>query len=281
MKTKGKIAVVAPASRLTPETADKVTALARRLYGSAVPEIFFHPQCFLSAGHFAGSDAERSAAFLDVANDGAYGAVWFARGGYGSCRLEDRIFSNLNENARQKTYLGYSDMGNLLARLYAVGAGQPVHGPMPQDINRSGGDAAIARALAWLVEGDRQSLEPAAQSSQKVAAFNLTILSHLIGTPWQPDLSDHIIMVEEVSEYHYRIDRAFFTVTSNENIRRAAGIMLGRCSDIPENEVAFGADEEAICRDWCQRSGIPYLGRADIGHDAGNRVVPFGGFLTA
>ena len=207
--------------------------------------------------------------------------MWFARGGYGSCRIEDRVFSELNENARQKTYLGYSDMGNLLARLYAARAGQPVHGPMPQDINRSNGDAAITRALAWLIDADPKALEPVAQSGKKIAAFNLTILSHLIGTPWLPDLSGHIILVEEVSEYHYRIDRAFFTVTSNEAIRRAAGIMLGRCSDIPENAVAFGSDEEAICRYWCERSGIPYLGRADIGHDASNRIVPFGRVLTA
>jgi muramoyltetrapeptide carboxypeptidase len=53
-------------------------------------------------------------------------------------------------------------------------------------------------------------------------------------------------------------------------------LRLGRASDVPENDPAFGHDEEAIVRDWCSRSGLEYRGRADIGHDASNRVVPFG-----
>ena len=59
-------------------------------------------------------------------------------------------------------------------------------------------------------------------------------------------------------------------------IRKAAGIRLGRCSDITPNDPDFGEDEVAVMQRWCQRSGIPYLGRADIGHDIDNRVVPFG-----
>ena len=55
-----------------------------------------------------------------------------------------------------------------------------------------------------------------------------------------------------------------------------AGIRLGRCSDVPENDPDFGRTEEEIARYWCERSGIPYLGRADIGHDVDNKVVPFG-----
>jgi muramoyltetrapeptide carboxypeptidase len=83
-------------------------------------------------------------------------------------------------------------------------------------------------------------------------------------------------MLEEVSEHMYRIDRSLFHVTSNPAIRRVAGLRLGRCSLIPDNDPAFGHDAEAVARHWCERSGIAYLGEADIGHDAGNRVVPFG-----
>jgi muramoyltetrapeptide carboxypeptidase len=276
-----KIAVVAPASPLARQTAEKVCALAVLLYGKAAPEIYFHAQCFLSDGHFAGSDSDRSMAFLDVANDGVFDAVWFARGGYGSCRIEEHVFAKLNEAARRKIYLGYSDMGSLLARLYAENVGWSVHGPMPQDINRANGEQAVARALSYLVDRDPGALEPTARAGKKVAAFNLMTLSHLLSAPWKPDFSEHILMLEEVSEYHYRIDRAMFTVTSDESIRRAAGIMLGRCSDIPDNDVNFGKNEEEICRYWCERASIPYLGRADIGHDSANKVVPFGAGLAA
>ncbi|HXN42858.1 MAG TPA: hypothetical protein VN917_01325, partial [Xanthobacteraceae bacterium] len=113
--------------------------------------------------------------------------------------------------------------------------------------------------------------------TQKTAAFNMTILSHLLGTPLQPDLEGHVLMLEEVSEAMYRIDRSLFHITSNAQIRRVAGIMLGRCNTIPPNEPDFGMTEEEVARYWCRSSGIPWLGRADIGHDIDNKIVPFGG----
>jgi muramoyltetrapeptide carboxypeptidase len=150
------------------------------------------------------------------------------------------------------------------------------HGPMPADILREGGDAAVARALAWLVEAAPETLEPTVGNGQKTAAFNITILSQLLGTPMQPDLEGHVLMLEEVSEAMYRIDRSLFHITSNEQIRKVAGIKLGRCDRIPPNEPDFGMTEEEVARYWCRRSGIPWLGRADIGHDIDNKVVPFG-----
>ncbi len=74
----------------------------------------------------------------------------------------------------------------------------------------------------------------------------------------------------------YATDRALFHITSSPNVRRAAGIRLGRVGDVAANDPPFGHGEEAVVRDWCRRAGIPYLGRADIGHDSANKVVPFG-----
>ncbi|MBA3898082.1 MAG: LD-carboxypeptidase, partial [Sphingomonadaceae bacterium] len=108
------------------------------------------------------------------------------------------------------------------------------------------------------------------------AAFNLTVLGALLGTPLEPDLTGRVLMIEEVAEELYRIDRSLFHITSNANVRRCAGLMLGRCAPVSENEPPFGTGEEAIARHWCAASGIPWLGRADIGHDAENKVVPFG-----
>jgi muramoyltetrapeptide carboxypeptidase len=83
-------------------------------------------------------------------------------------------------------------------------------------------------------------------------------------------------MLEEVSEHMYRIDRALLHITGNPAMRRVAGIRLGRCSAIPPNEPDFGQTAEQVARHWCDVSGIPYLGPADIGHDVDNKVVPFG-----
>jgi muramoyltetrapeptide carboxypeptidase len=236
----------------------------------------WHPQCFRSHGHFAGTDTERADAFLQVANDPAVDVLWFARGGYGSCRIAEEVLRRLEPPARNKTYLGYSDAGFMLAALYKSGFALVTHGPMPADIRRDGGDAAIARALDWLVRGGVDSLEPNVSGAGCAAAFNITVLSQLLGTPLQPDLASHVLMLEEVSEHSYRTDRAFFHITSNPAMQRLAGIRLGRCSLVPENDPHFGLTEEEIARYWCERSGIPYLGKADIGHDTENKVVPFG-----
>jgi muramoyltetrapeptide carboxypeptidase len=272
------IAVVAPSSRMAPEVIERVQDLATTLYPDRTPRIVFHPQCLATSGHFAGDDETRAAAFVEVANDEAYDAVWLARGGYGAGRLAESVVPALGEAASRKIYLGYSDGGALLAALYRKGFQNVAHGPMAQDVLRDGGDAAIARALAWLIHRDPGALEPSLRGSAKAAAFNISILSSIIGTPLQPDLDGHVLMLEEVSEYMYRIDRSLLHITSNPEMRRIAGLRLGRCSAIPDNDPDFGMTEEEVAQYWCQRAGIPWLGRADIGHDANNKVVPFGGW---
>ncbi len=250
--------------------------MAGRLYPDRTPEIVFHPQCFAVHGHFAGDDETRAQAFLEIANDESYDAVWFARGGYGSCRVVEAVMGRLTQSSRRKAYVGYSDAGVLLAALYRAGFEAVAHGPLAQDILRDGGEAAVERALAWMVDRAPEALEPTANGANKTAAFNMTVLSQLLGTALQPDLAGHVLMLEEVGEAMYRIDRSLFHITSSAEIRRVSGIMLGRCSDITPNEPDFGMSEEEIALDWCRRSGIPWLGRADIGHDIDNKIVPFG-----
>ena len=270
-----RIGIVAPGSPIDASLAARVTKLATALHGER-SELRFHPQCFLSAGHFAGDDEARAGAFLEFANDPQLDAVWIARGGYGACRIVSRVLAGLAPGAMDKTYLGYSDAGFLLAALYGRGASGAAHGPMPADILREGGDEAVARALAFLVERTPAALDPSVTGTTLTAAFNLTILSYLLGTPYEPELADHVVMLEDVSEHLYRIDRGLWQITSGPALRRAAGLRLGRVSAIPPNDPEFGQTAEEILRHWCTISGIPYLGCADIGHDIANKVVPFG-----
>ena len=270
-----RIGVVGPAGRVSRKAAERVTELARATYGDRVA-IEFHPQCFLSAGHFAGDDEVRAHAFIEVANDPSFDVLWVGRGGYGSGRIAPKVIPALGPEARAKTYLGYSDAGALFGAMYRHGIGTIFHGPMPADMARDQGEVAIARALSFLTDRDEAALEPNISREAPNAAFNITILSHLLGTPFEPDLSGHVVMLEEVSEHMYRIDRALLQITSSPMMRRAKGLRLGRCSAIPANDPDFGQTEEEVIRHWCQVSGIPYLGRADIGHDVDNKIVPFG-----
>ena len=269
-----KIAICAPSTPFTREDAVRVTALASTTHPTA--ELIFHDQGFTESGHFAGPDTERLEAFVDLANNPAFDAIWFVRGGYGACRIAEDAVAKLKAAARDKLYMGYSDAGNLLGALYRNGIGRVVHGPMPADIRRDGGEAAVKRALDWMVNANPAALEPHVQAGERYVAFNLITLAMMAGTPLMPDLKGHVLMVEEVSEYLYGYDRAFFHVTSHLKDAGLAGLRLGHVSDVPDNDRPFGEGAEEIAKRWCRKTGIPYFGRADIGHDVDNRVVPFG-----
>jgi muramoyltetrapeptide carboxypeptidase len=266
-----RIAVVAPSCPLKRQAASAAQAIAAER-GDC--ELVIHPQCFLSDGHFAGPDDARLSALRDVMADPAVDAVWFARGGYGANRIAEDALADLPQAARTKTYMGYSDAGFLLAGLHKAGV-DAVWGPMPQDVMREDGEAAIGRALDWLVRRDSAALEPGIRGP--AMAFNLTVLSNLLGTPLEPVFSGVDMLVEEVGEQLYRIDRTMFHVTSSTAVRRIARLRLGRVSDIIANDPEFAIDSREIVRQWCDRAGIEFGGAADIGHDAANKVVPFRG----
>ncbi|MEL6529522.1 MAG: LD-carboxypeptidase [Pseudomonadota bacterium] len=265
------IVICAPA---TPITRDHATAL-EALVADEFPQhrVTFHDQCFERRGHFAGDDLRRLTALLECANDPAFDAVWFAKGGYGSNRIAEAAIAQMNAPARAKTYVGFSDCGYLLAALYRAGIGQSVHGSMPVSARSEGGREAIRRVLKWL-GGDVSGVEPSLDGTTPAVAFNLITLAMIANTPTMPDLSGHVVMVEEVAEHLYSIDRIFFNLVNS--LPRLAGLRLGAITDVPENYVEFGQTEEEIAQYWCARAGIPYLGRAEIGHNAANRVVPFG-----
>lgn len=270
-----KIGVVNASSRLDHARGEAIQAWMDQAYPDGDVRLVLHPVLFETHGHFGGDDATRARAFIEFANDPRLDAVWFARGGYGSCRIAEAVLPQLTDVARKKRYLGYSDAGSLLALLYKAGFPHLAHGPMASDGARH--DATGRRAVEWLRHGDPASLEPSLRDETRPAvAFNLTILNELVGTALEPDLSGHVLMLEEVSEALYRVDRMMFHLTGQASIRRVAGIRLGRVSDVTPNDPDFGLTAEEIVRYWCERSGIPYLGAADIGHDRDNKVVPFG-----
>jgi muramoyltetrapeptide carboxypeptidase len=269
-----RIAVVAPSCTLKREAADAVQAIVA---ARGDCELFIHPQCFLSEGHFAGPDEARLLALLDVMADTSIDAIWFARGGYGSNRIAEAALADLPKAASGKAYLGYSDAGFLHAGFHKAGL-EVAWGPMPQDALRGdhgleNGTAAINRALDWIVRRDRSALEPALDGP--AMAFNLTVLSNLLGTPLEPDFTGVDLLIEEVGEHLYRIDRSMFHVSASPAIREVRRLRLGRIADVLPNEPDFGIDATDIVEQWCGRSGIPFGGAADIGHDAQNRVVPF------
>lgn len=266
-----RIAICAPATAITREHAEAMKQFVAAEYPQH--SVWFHDQCFETFAHYAGDDLTRLNALVECANNPEYDAVWFAKGGYGSNRIAQAAISRMNDAAREKTYVGFSDMGYMLAALYRAGIGQAVHGSMPVSARSERGRGALRRVLNWF-SGDASGVEPSVDGKTPTVAFNLITLAMLVDTPLLPDLTGHVVMVEEVSEHLYAIDRLFFSLANT--LPRLAGLRLGAVTAVPENDREFGQTPEEIARFWCDRAGIPYLGRARIGHTADNHVVPFG-----
>lgn len=274
-----RIGVVAPARTVSRESSLRLSAFMAMTYPDH--EIVFHPQCYLEAGHFAGTDDVRAAAFLEYANDPSFDAIWFARGGYGSNRILDMAMPRLGEAARHKTYIGFSDMGFMLGALYAARIGRQVHGSMSSGLGVNDAGVSEGWVLEWLIDKNRNGLEPGLADGRPAAAFNLSILTTLIGTKYLPDLADHVLYIEEVDEPLYRIDRMLFQMAHATQLKGIAGVRLGAVSAVKDNGEAegtytFGETVDEMIVRWCRDMGVPYLGRAEIGHVRLNRVVPFG-----
>jgi len=274
-----RIGVVAPARTVSRESSLRLAAFMALTYPDH--DIVFHPQCYLEAGHFAGTDDQRAAAFLEFANDSLFDAIWFARGGYGSNRILENVMPQLGPAAKHKTYIGFSDMGFMLGALYARRIGRQAHGAMASSLGRDDKGDSAGWVLGWLIDNDKSGFEPSLADGRPAAAFNLSILAAMIGTKWLPDLTDHVLMIEEVDEPLYRIDRMLFQMAHATQLRGIAGVRLGAVTAVKDNgdgdaRYSFGETIDQIIVRWCREMGVPYLGRAEIGHVEMNRVVPFG-----
>ena len=101
----------------------------------------------------------------------------------------------------------------------------------------------------------------------------------ILCSPWTVTAEIYIVgqLVQKFADRGYLVamltNRGFYKSGGEADL---AGVRLGRISDIPENDRPFGQNEEEIAQYWCRRAGVKYLGRADIGHDGENKIVPFG-----
>ena len=272
-----RIAVVAPSSRFSEEAAARVTALAAR-----APSRRRAPSSIRNASSpttiSPATDAERAAALVEVANDpgvrrGLVRArrLWLVPDRGGRARPVRR------RRRGDKAWLGYSDAGFLLAGLYRAGFADVAHGPMPQDVMREGGEAAVARALGLARRRgpparSSRGLEPAGATPRSTSPCSACCSARRSSPIWPTTCC----CSRRFRSICTRSTGRCFTSPANPAVRRVAGIRLGRVSDVPPNDPDFGEDEETVARTWCERYGIPYLGRADIGHDSANKVVPFG-----
>ena len=170
------------------------------------------PHVYQHRGYLAGEDLARLSDLHDMFRDPEIQAIFCARGGYGSLRLLDKIdYDLIKENP--KILVGYSDITALLMAIYKETGLITFHGPMVRELNQRGEDNwrhllnLISLNQPLKVSLKQGSALRTGKATGPLLGGNLSMICHLVGTPFLPSLDDCILFLEEKGEPLYRLDR--------------------------------------------------------------------------
>lgn len=226
-------------------------------------------------GYLAGRDGDRRQQLLEAWQDPDCQGILCARGGYGGARLLEAFDW---QGLPPKWLIGFSDITSLLISLSQQGI-SGVHAPLLTTIAAEP-DWSRQRLWDWL-EG--RSLAPLTgtgwgqgTASGCLLPINLTVATHLLGTPLQPDFTDVILAIEDVGEAPYRIDRMLTQWRLAGHFQQIRGIAIGQFSqcDPPSGIPSFTIEE--VLRDRLQDLGIPVVSDLPFGHTSPNAALPVG-----
>ncbi len=239
-----------------------------------------------SHAYLNGDDAVRTAHLSDaLAAD--VDVVWLARGGYGLTRVVDGI--TLPE--RPPVVIGFSDATALFARFAHAGLLDfCVHGPLMTTI-ASEPEASIDRAFAMLADGDLQQmalppLTPLVGPTGVTVrgplwAGNMVVLAAMVGTASMPSLAGHIVVVEEVGERPYRIDRVLTQLTNSGAFDGVRAFVVGHLTDCDEPPSPHSTRDKAprgidVVAERLGRLNVPVVMGLPCGHEAPNLALRLG-----
>lgn len=226
-------------------------------------------------GYLAGIDENRRTQFETALKDPNCRGVLCARGGWGGARLLEKWRFPPVE---PKWLIGFSDITSLLWA-YAEQGVSGVHASLLTTIAGEP-DWSKQRLFNWVEGRSIAPLQGSGWGNGKASGLllpaNLTVATHLLGTPWQPDLSGVILAIEDITEAPYRVDRMLTQWRLCGEFRQIRGIAIGRFSqcDPPVNVPSFSIEE--VLRDRLSDLGIPIVSELPFGHDGENAALPVG-----
>lgn len=224
--------------------------------------------------YLAGSDARRLDELNGALADDSVKAVFAARGGYGSLRL----LPKLRRAGPPKLLVGFSDITALHLAFQAAGR-VSIHGPVVTQLATQ--PAEVVHRLVHLIESPETPVSPLRGSplvdggaEGPLLGGNLSLLTRLLGTPYLPDLEGAILLLEDLGERPYRLDRMWTHLALAGVFDRVAGIALGEFTDCEEPGAEYSSAEvvAALAADV----GLPCVGGLPIGHGALNVPLPLG-----
>jgi muramoyltetrapeptide carboxypeptidase len=234
--------------------------------------------------YFAGTDGERVEGLHQLLDDPAIDVMLAARGGYGITRILPAIdWSRVGSTG--KVFCGFSDFTAFNCAALARGGLATLHGPMLAiDFGDGEPDEFMRRhfeATLWgtedsvTVDGDHG--HPARAIQGTLWGGNLSMLAHLVGTPYLPGVAGGILYVEEIAEEPYAIERLFLQLHHAGILARQGAILLGDFTDcVPKNPERYPYAMDEVVESLRAFAPCPVLPGLPFGHVARKLTLPFG-----
>ncbi|WLV24177.1 LD-carboxypeptidase [Aciduricibacillus chroicocephali] len=238
------------------------------------------------AGYLAGTDDARLADFHTMVADPRIRAVFFARGGYGSGRIAPLIDYRLIRK-HPKIYWGYSDMTYLLSAIRQLSGLAVFHGPMiASDLGRSEHPLEVLTSFHQLFvprptviehsEGNPLYILAGGEAEGELVGGNLSVIASMLGTPFELDTTNKIILLEDVNEPPYKIDSMLQQMTYAGKFAEAAGVVLGDFANAEPTGSGPSFTAEEVFNEYFGCLPIPVMKGVPIGHCEPNQPVPLG-----
>lgn len=268
-----RIAAIAPSGAYDPARLDAGLAIVRDAGLNVVPfEGMLQPERYLAA-----PDAVRLRHLVDALLSPDFDAVWIVRGGYGLTRLLAPLLSALPAELPPKPILGFSDVTALFSALDGRGA-TLLHAPVLHSLAAT--DEASRTELFRVLGGQSpaalvgESWVPGTAEGTLVGG-NLAMFAALCGTPYQAKTRGRILVLEDVGEALYRLDRMLQQLASSGFFDGVAAIAFGEFAQcVPPKDATWTLRD--VLLDHVASLGVPVLGGLPIGHGAANRPFAWG-----
>lgn len=235
-------------------------------------------------GYLAGTDEERLEDLHDMMEDKSIKAIFFARGGYGTGRLADRIDYDLIRK-NPKVIWGYSDITYLHTAIRQQTGLVTFHGPMAvSDVGKDDFDRISASMFNQLFEPTTltysEKITPLTvyapgETEGKVVGGNLSLLASTLGTPYEIDTKDSLLLIEDIGEEPYRVDGMLNQLRLAGKLQQANGIIIGDFAEA-ESKVNPSLSLEQVFIDVFNDFQGPVVGGFKIGHCLPHFSLPLG-----
>jgi len=265
------VAVVAPSGPVDPDRLARGLARLRSWGLEVRPPVDSEP----SQAYLAGPDVVRARELTAAWADPAVRAVIATRGGYGAHRILDLLDWDGLASAGPKLLVGFSDL-TALHQAFAARLGLvTVHGPVAASL-ADRDDETLAGLRALLMDGlcpplTGLTVGVAGRAEGVLTGGNVAVLAAGVGTPWAGSASGGIVVLEDVGERPYRLDRTLTQLLRSGWFDGVQGVVCGEFVDCgPPAEV------RAVLADRLEPLRVPLVYDAPVGHGATNRALPFG-----